>query len=253
MLYENLLHFIVSNYLNRGEAIEVLKNFALTREDAFGIITDAVKDLANFNTATFAWMVGGFTIAIMLAIFFAGYFNFRSVKEAEEKFDNQFKEYEDKLEITEKCLEDMKAESKASQLDFENTNRKTEERLVEFGNKLKRELLKQAAESQYNLYLSVGIQDKPIFTFLSYIGYLIIESEYYLRFKVFCKKSDFDEIVKEVREIFSEFKRKGSDYNKEEHIKIKEIFNIFAKIPQFKESSLEIIKESEDLSKQQTL
>jgi len=228
MIYQELLDFLASNYLNR--------------EEAFGLLNQAVLDLADKNLGYLQAMIAVFGILITIIVSLAIYTRWESKKD--------FKEYEKRLDEYEKSLEEQKSVLYEASQDSKSKFELNEKNLKDLGERLKKDLLRQAVDSQYKLYLSMKEQGKHDFTFFSYIGYLIGEHEYYKKYNSFALSSSFNNFLIELRNILSFFKSGDVSFQDDMNTLLQEIFEKFKKFPEFKESSLEVIEEANKLLKQ---
>lgn len=143
MIYQDLLNLLASNYLNR--------------EEAFGLLNKMVSDLGDKNLGYLQAMIAVFGILITVVISLTIYTRWESKKD--------FKEYEKRLDEYEKSLEEQKSRLHEASESSDSKLKLNEDKLNKLGEKLKRDLLKQAVDSQYKLYLSMKEQGKHDSTF----------------------------------------------------------------------------------------
>jgi len=283
MLYENLLQFIVSNYLNRGEAIEVLKSFAsnaLDQKEAFELLRNAVSDLGNKNLSYLGITVGILFAVVGIPTWFA---NYQIKKERNEVGDleKKLEEYESKLTENDKCLEiqtkrlfeetqeiektksiinqqeeeikKIKLNFDTSKLDFENSNQRTEERLAKVVNdfemkskEIEKHLEKQGDEIfvKVKLYHNYSEIGKDNQEFYSYMNYVDEEVKFFKKHGELSEAKSFDEIIDWINSLLVKLK----NINKPGLEYLNEVLSRIADIPELEDIIKKIRKKLEDLS-----
>lgn len=231
MIYENLLRFIVSNYLNRGEAIEVLKNFSLTREDAFGMVTDAVKDLAQLNAAYLGVIVAVFGIIVGIPIIW-GRKTTEDVLEKARILEEKVKEQRQLVAESKNALDNFILQSK-------NEMKAVQDSLEE---KIDAQEVRIRWESYINKVSSVDT-----FAIYTWIWYLQQQYIYLSKYKSFWGGENLAKIVESTNKIFDFFSIKHEVYSENYNKDIVSILEKYKLIPGFEVEIQKLIERSEKM------
>ncbi|MDD5179286.1 MAG: hypothetical protein PHY86_03405 [Candidatus Gracilibacteria bacterium] len=238
MLYENLLQFIVSNYLNRGEAIQVLKDYALTREDAFDLLNGVAMDLGNKNLAHLQIMVGIFTAIITIFGVFIGIpiiWGRKTTKDILEKARN--------LEESVKVQKQLVSESK-NVLDNFILQSRNEMKAIQ--DSLEEKIDAQEVRIRWESYIN-KVSSVDTFAIYTWIWYLQQQYIYLSKYKSFWGGENLARIVESTNKIFDFFSIKHEVYSENYNKDIVTILEKYKLIPGFEVEIQKLIERSEKM------